>query len=507
MEGRLRELKEQLARVEDLGRAARVLGWDQQTMMPRGGGPARAEQLATLGRLAHELFTAPEIGMLLEELRPYEESLDPATDDACLVRVTRRDYEKAIRVPPSLTAEMARSASIAQEAWLEARAASDYERFRPHLERNLELKLSYIECFDPVDEPYDILLDDYEQGARTDDVRLVFARLRERLISLIAAVAESGDDLDVSFLAGPFPVEDQVAFERTVLEGFGFDEASWRVDPTAHPFATNFSHRDIRITTRHFEDSLSGVFASFHECGHGLYEFGSAPELERTPLAGGVSLGLHESQSRLWENLVGRSRPFWRRFYPELQATFSEALGRVDCDAFYRAINLVRPSLIRVEADEVTYGLHVVLRFELEQELIHGRLDLRDLPDVWNERMLEYLGVEVPDDANGVLQDIHWSSGVIGYFPTYLLGSVMSVQIWSAAKRAIPDLDDQIERGEFSGLGSWLREHLHRHGRKFTPAKTLELVAGGPLDPEPYLAHLETRVADVHRLRSTESRA
>ena len=500
MDKRLAELREKLARVEDLGRAARVLGWDQQTMMPRGGAAARAEQLATLGLFAHELFTAPEIGKLLDELRPHEESLDPASDEASLIRVTRRDYEKAVRVPPTLTAEMARTASIAQEAWLEARASSDYERFRPHLERNLELKLTYIQCFDPVEEPYDILLDDYEQGARTADIRSVFGRLKEGLVPLLSSVADSDNEPDTGFLDGPFPIDRQIEFEHAVLERFGFDESSWRVDPTAHPFATNFSHRDIRITTRHFENSLSGMFASFHECGHGLYEFGSAPELERTPLAGGVSLGLHESQSRLWENLVGRSRPFWRRFYPELQASFMDVLGEVDGEAFYRAVNRVRPSLIRVEADEVTYGLHVILRFELEQELIHSRLDLRELPDVWDARMLDYLGVEVPHDADGVLQDIHWSSGVIGYFPTYLLGSVMSVQIWEAAMAAIPDLESEIEAGEFDQLREWLRENLHRHGRKFTPAETLELVAGGPLDPEPYLAHLEARVADVYEL-------
>lgn len=498
MDRRLHELREKLAEVEDLGRAARVLGWDQQTMMPPGGAPARAEQLATLERLAHELFTAPSIGRLLEELRPYEESLEPASVDASLVRVTRRDFEKAVRVPPELSADIARSASLAQQAWIEARAASDFERFRPHLERNLELKNRYVDCFEPDGERYDVLLDDYEHGTAAAEVRELFARIKERLVPLIAAVGEAGRPVDTGLLHGAFPVDRQLAFERTVLGRFGYDDESWRMDPAAHPFATNFSHRDIRLTTRHASDNLTGLFASMHECGHGLYEYGSDPELDRTPLAGGVSLGLHESQSRLWENLVGRSRAFWRRFYPELRETFPDELDADAGEEFYRAVNCVRPSLIRVDADEVTYGLHVILRFELEQELIEGRLASTDLPDAWNGRMLEYLGVEVPSDADGVLQDIHWSGGTFGYFPTYLLGSVMSVQIWEAAGRAIPDLEEQVGAGEFAALREWLRENLHRHGRMFTPKQTLARVAGGPIDPDPYLAYLEHKVEDVY---------
>ena len=493
MDRRLQELREKLAEVEDLGRAARVLGWDQQTMMPPGGAPARAEQLATLERLAHELFTAPAIGRLLEELRPYEESLDPASVDASLVRVTRRDYEKAVRVPPELSADIARSASLAQQAWIAARAESDFERFRPHLERNLELKRRYVDCFEPAGERYDVLLDDFEHGTTTAEVREIFARVKERLVPLIAAVGESGRPVDTSLLRGAFPVDRQLEFERLVLARFGYDDESWRMDPSAHPFATNFSSRDIRLTTRHYDDNLSGLFASMHECGHGLYEYGSAPELDRTPLAGGVSLGLHESQSRLWENLVGRSRQFWRRFYPELRAHFPDELGPDDGEEFYRAVNCVRPSLIRVEADEVTYGLHVILRFELEQELVEGRLELAALPDAWNERMLEYLGVEVPSDADGVLQDMHWGTGTIGYFPTYSLGNVMSVQIWERIKDDLADLDDTLERGEFAPLREWLGEHIHRHGRKFDPQETLERAVGARIDPEPYLQYLREK--------------
>jgi carboxypeptidase Taq len=491
MEQRLEELRERLARVSDLGRAARVLGWDQQTMMPRGGAAVRAEQLATLGRVAHEEFTSVAVGRLLEELRPYEESL---------IRVTRRDWEKARRVPAELRAEIARSASIAQQAWVDARAESDFAAFLPHLERNVELKRSYVECFDPVDEPYDVLLDDFERGTTTAEVRAVFDRLKAELPPLIADIRERGDAADGEVLRGPFSMEAQRRVALSILERFGFDETSWRLDVAVHPFATSFATTDVRLTTRYHEDDLSTLFASMHECGHGLYERGVSRELERTPLAGGVSLGLHESQSRLWENLVGRSLRFWRRFYPEVRAAFPDALGDVELERFYRAVNRVRPSLIRVEADEATYNLHVILRFELEQEIVNGRVDLRDLPEAWNARMLEYLGVDVPDDAHGVLQDIHWAGGTFGYFPTYSLGTVMSVQIWEAARTAIPDLDDRIEAGEFAPLRDWLREHLHRHGRKFTPKETLARVAGGPLDPEPYLRYLRAKLGEIYGL-------
>jgi carboxypeptidase Taq len=492
------ELKERLARLSDLSRIGRVLGWDQQVMMPPGGAAARAEQLGTLGRIAHEHLIDGAVGRLLEELRGYEESLPYDSFEASLVRVARRDYEKAVRVPPALSAELARAASLGHQAWLEARAASDFARFMPALERNIELKRRYVDCFEPTAEPYDVLLDDFEPEMTTGEVRRVFDRLKEELVPLIAAVGGSADAVDGTLARGPFPVERQRAAVLAILEQLGFDESSWRLDPTAHPFASGSGITDIRITTRFVEDALMGVFASIHEFGHGLYEHGSAPELDRTPLCGGVSLGLHESQSRLWENLLGRSRPFWRRFFAGLQDTFPEALASADAESFYRAVNKMEPSLIRVEADEVTYNLHVILRFELEQELLAGTVELRDLPEEWNRRMEEYLGVEVPDDARGVLQDVHWSGGVIGYFPTYSLGNVMSVQIWQALRLELPELDEQIEAGEFAPLREWLRDRLHRHGRKFSPQETLELCTGRRIDPEPYLGYLRAKVADVY---------
>jgi carboxypeptidase Taq len=485
-------LKERLAEVTDLTRVARLLFWDQQTMMPPGGTGSRAHQLATVRRTIHELFTAEETGRLLDELRGFEESLDRDSDEASLIRVVRGDYEKARRVPSALKAELAHAASEGLRAWAEAKGTSDFERFLPALERNIDLTRRYIDCFDSGQDPYDILLDDYERGMKTEQVRAIFDRLKTEQIPLIAEIVGRNGDQPHWVAEGAFSVEGQRAFSREVIEAFGFRPRTWRLDPTAHPFASSGGVDDIRLTTYYHDHNLDSLFASMHEYGHGLYEHGIDPALERTPLSTDLSYGLHESQSRMWENLVGRSRPFWRHFYPRLQGVFPQ-LGAVDLEQFYRAINRVQPSLVRIHADEVTYNLHVILRFELEQEMVSGGVELRELPDAWAERMHSYLGVDVPNDAEGVLQDMHWGGGRIGYFSTYSLGNVMSLQIWERVLEEIPDLYDQFERGEFAALREWLRDRLHRHGRKFTPAETLEKVVGGPIDPEPYLRYLREK--------------
>jgi carboxypeptidase Taq len=488
----LEELKIRLGQVTDLRRVQRLLAWDMQVMLPPAGAATRAEQQATIDRTAHELFTSPETGRLLDEVRSYEDSLDPDSDDASLIRVAREDYEKAVRVPVDLRSEMVRAATEGFQAWREAKPANDFGAFRPYLERHMELRQRYVECFPPADEPYDILLDDYERGMKAAEVRAVFDRLKDELIPLIseASQAYGADD---GVLRRSFPTDAQVALSAEVVELFGHRENAWRIDPTLHPFASGGGIDDIRITTKYEPVGLESLFATMHEYGHGLYEHQVAPELERTPLGSGVSLGLHESQSRMWENLVGRSRGFWRFFYPRVQAHFPDALADVDEETWYRTVNRVQPSLIRIAADEVTYNLHVILRFELEQDLLAGNVPLVELPSEWNQRMHEYLGVEVPNDAQGVLQDMHWGTGTIGYFPTYALGNVMSVQIWEKIKEEIGDLDDQIERGEFAPLREWLRENIHRHGRKFRPQDTLERAVGSRIDPEPYLKYLREK--------------
>jgi carboxypeptidase Taq len=501
MDARYLELKQRLSEIADLGKAAALLGWDQQVKMPPRGSATRAEQLATLGKTIHEKFTDPAIGRLLDELQGFEESHPYDSTEASLVRVARRDWEKARRVPTALRVELTRAAALAYPVWVEARASSDFSLFLPHVEKQFELRRRYIECFEGFDEPYDVLLDDFEPGMKTAEVREVFDRLKAEQIPLVAAVAEHGNEVEPP--RGHFEIAAQQRFEVDVVTRFGFDPAAWRLDETVHPFASGTGRNDIRITTRHFEDSIDGLFACMHEFGHGLYEHQVGEELDRTPLCRGVSLGLHESQSRMWENLVGRSLPFWRYFFPRLQETFPGPLRGWGLEQWYRYVNRVEPSLIRVEADEATYNLHIVLRFELEQELLNGDVAPRDLPEVWNARMREYLGIDVPDDRRGVLQDMHWSGGHIGYFSTYALGNVIAAQLWTRIREDLPELDDEFEQGEFGALRGWLAENLHRHGRKFTPAETLERVVGGPIDPEPYLRYLREKLGGIHGLAET----
>ena len=492
MNADLRTLRERLAEVSDLHRAMGVLSWDQKVTMPPGGYPARAEALATLGRIAHELFVDDEIGRLLERLRPLEESLEYDSDDASIVRVTRRDWEKQRRVPTELRTEMIRSGALGNQIWIEARATSNFASFLPALERNLELKRRYVECFDWDDSPYTPLLDDFEPFMKTSEVEEVFGTVRPVLSELVREAPR----VDASFFDEPYAPGLQRTFAERVLATVGFDQGAWRLDTTVHPFCTSFSTRDVRLTTRYHETGLESFWSTMHEAGHGQYAHGISSSLERTPLAGSPSLGLNESQSLTWENLVARSRPFWTYWYEPLQETFPEQLGDVDLDAFLSGIDRPEPGLIRVEADETTYSLHIILRFELEQQLIEGTLDPKDLPDAWNAGMHELLGVEVPDDARGVLQDIHWSQGGVGYFPTYALGNVISLQIWAAVRKAIPDLDAQMEAGELETLSAWLRDNLYSLGRKLTPKETIERLTGSPtIDPQPYLAYLREKRA------------
>ncbi len=487
------ELKRRLGEVVDLARVSSYLDWDQQALMPAGAAALRAEESATLERLVHERFTSPEIGHLLDDLSSYEDSLDPDSDEASLIRVTRRDWEKARKVPTELLGEMAHTAAEALPVWVEARENSDFKAFLPYLERNVELKKRYIACFDG--DPYDILLDDYEEGMKTSEVAEVFDQLKQELPPLIEEAA--ANPVDDSFLKTTFEIDQQRELNAIILQHFGWDEKYWRFDEIVHPAAYSFGTTDIRITTRYADDGLESLFSTMHEFGHGLYERQVDPALERTPLCGGVSLGLHESQSRMWENLVGRSLPFLRWFYPRLQKAFPAQLGSVEVEDFYRAVNKIEPTFIRVDADQVTYNMHVILRFELEQEIVTEAIALADVPEAWNAKIKEYLGIDVPDDRRGVLQDVHWSGGGLGYFPTYSLGNVMSLQIWQRVRDAIPNLDEQFEQGEFGPLREWLRDNLHRYGRKFTPQETLQRVAGAPLDAGPYLGYLRDKVGEL----------
>ena len=499
MEEKMQQLRNILAEISDLNNSSSLLGWDQQTYMPPGGAEGRGNQLALLGRLAHERGTSPELGKLLEELKPYAASLDPDSDDARLLKVTARDYDKAIRVPSRYIVEFAQVTTLAQQVWLEARKNSDFSVFQPHLEKIVALRQEYAGFFPGFDHPYDALLDDFEPGMKAADVKVIFEGLRPKQVELIKAIAAKPQVEDV-FLHQSFDETRQWSFGEEVITSFGYDWKRGRQDKAAHPFTTGFGINDVRITTRVDPNFLNTMlFSSTHECGHALYDQGMAQELDRTGLDNGASLAVHESQSRLWENLVGRSLPFWEHFYPRLKKVFPQ-LAEVPLEKFYTGINKVQPTFIRVEADEATYNLHIMLRLEIEMALLEGKVAVKDLPALWNAKMQEYLGVTPPDDARGVLQDVHWSGGTIGYFPTYVLGNLVSAQLWEKINQDIPDLNDQIRAGKFEALLAWLREKIHRHGAKFEPQELVQKVTGSRIDPSAYVRYLTKKFGEIYNL-------
>jgi len=500
MENKLNQLKTILNEVADLGSASALLGWDQQTYMPPGAAEGRGNQLATLGQIAHIKFTSDEVGRLLDELEPQAGQLDPDSDDARLIKVTRREYDKNTKVPAEWVAEFARVTTMAQQVWQEARAENDFAKFQPYLEKIVELRRQYAEIFAPYDHVYDALLDDFEPGLKTAEVKEIFGKLRPQQVELIKAIADR-PQVDDSFLHLHYDEQKQWDFGVDVITKFGYDWKRGRQDRSVHPFTTNFGIDDVRITTRFLPDFInSALFGTMHETGHALYEQGVDHALARTPLAGGASLGLHESQSRMWENMVGRSYPFWQHFYPRLQEFFPAQLGNVSLERFYKGINKVEPSLIRVEADEATYNLHIMLRLELEIALMEGSLPVKDLPQAWNARMQEYLGVAPSNDREGVLQDIHWSGGMVGYFSTYALGNLISAQLWECINQDIPDLEEQIRSGEFSSLLGWLRTKIHRHGSKYEPQELVQRVTGSKIDSAPYVRYLNGKFSQVYGL-------
>jgi carboxypeptidase Taq len=501
MGGKLDRLRELLGVVADLQAAGAVLGWDQQTYMPPGGAAGRAMQLATLGRLAHERFVGDEMGAALGVAESEIADLAPDSDEARLVHKARRDYDKARKVPSEWVGEFERITALAHQAWDKARREADFPQFQPHLEKIVELRRQYVGFFAPYDHIYDPLLDDYEPGMKTAEVQAVFDELRPQQVELVQAIAERGLPVDDSIVRQAFDEQKQWDFGIDVIKAMGYEFERGRQDKSVHPFTTGFGTGDVRITTRFDSNFLNtGIFSSMHETGHAMYEQGINPNFDRTPLGEGASLAIHESQSRLWENLVGRSRAFWVAFYPRLQKVFHSQLSDVDPESFYRAINKVERSLIRVEADEATYNLHIMLRFELEIALMEGTLEPADLPEAWNTKFQEFLGLMAPDDAQGVLQDIHWSAGMIGYFPTYALGNLIAAQLWAKIEDDIPDLDSKIEQGQFGDLLGWLRENVHQHGAKFEPVELLSRLTGSGLTAQPYLRYLRDKFGEIYKL-------
>ena len=494
-------LQSHLREIKALSEAAAVLEWDQQTYMPPGGAESRAAQMEALSKVIHAKLTGPETARLLEAAEIAVQGDDPDSDDAALVRVVRRDFDHAAKLPAELVAETAQVTALAHGHWAAARAAGDYSLFAPWLSRILDLTRQAADHLGHGGERYDALLDQYEPGMTTAEARTLFEALKPDTVALVRSIAALGPHaVDASVLARDYPEDVQLAFGESVIKALGYDFRRGRQDRALHPFCTSLGAGDVRITTRFDPRFLPmALFGSIHEAGHALYEQGMTRRFPGGGLDEAASLGIHESQSRLWENLVGRSRPFWQNWYPKLQAAFPQALaGTTEAD-FYRAINKVEPSLIRVEADEITYNLHILLRFEMEVELLSGTLSVADAPEAWNDKTERYFGLTPPDDASGLLQDVHWSAGLIGYFPTYTVGNVVSVQLYEKADADLGgQLAAQIAAGDFAPLGEWLGENVHQWGRKYLPKDLGRRAAGGPLDPAPYLRYLQAKFGSIY---------
>ncbi|MEW4527822.1 carboxypeptidase M32 [Maioricimonas sp. JC845] len=499
---RYEELIGELKQIALLNSCSSVLGWDEQTYMPPGGAEHRANQLAMLAGMSHERATSPQLGELLDELQDEEALGGADSERAANVREARRSYERATKLPRRLVEEQSRARTLGQQAWVDARRRKNFADFQEWLERIVALKQEEAEAVGYGDGVrYDALLDDYEPGATTAQVKEVFGPLRDELVKLVAAIADSDIKPDIDLLARHYPVEAQREFGRRAAEAIGFDFSAGRLDEAAHPFCSSFGPGDCRLTTRYDEYHFPGAFfGTLHEAGHGIYEQGLRKDAYGTAVGHSASLGIHESQSRMWENFVGRSRPFWNHFYTQAQDAFPEALGEVPLDDFFGAVNDVRPSWIRVEADEVTYNLHIMLRFELEQPLISGDLKPADVPGAWNDTFHRYFDMTPPDDALGCLQDIHWSAGLIGYFPTYALGNLYAAQFFDQARADLGDLDAMFEKGEFQPLKEWLNKNVHARGLQYRANRLVEVVTGKPLSAEPLMRHLHGKFDPLYRL-------
>jgi carboxypeptidase Taq len=493
-------LVEHLGEITNINRAEGLLGWDQQVNMPPGGAGARARQIATLARIGHEMFVDERTARLLEDAEREIAGMPYDSDEASLVRVVREDYRERTRLPSSFVAEYARATSEAHEVWAHARENNTFATFRPALEHIVELVQQMATYLGYSDHPYDALLGQYERGITTAQVKQIFDGHKPRLVALIAAISKVKDRVSDALVHQPYDTDKQRLFAMEVVQKFGYDMQRGHQAVAVHPFMSGYS-TDARITTRFNADWLNpALFGMMHEAGHAMYEQGVGKSLEGSPLEAGTSLGVHESQSRMWENMIGRSRGFWKWAFPRLQGYFPEQLGSATAEDFYRAVNKVEPSLIRVEADEATYNLHIMLRFEIEMGLLSGEMKVADLPEAWNELFHAYFGITPPSDTLGVLQDIHWSAGLIGYFPTYALGNLLAAQYYNKAVAQHPSIPDEISAGEFDTLRRWLNENIHVHGRKFTSDELTRKVCGEGINADAYIAYLEGKFGDLYGL-------
>jgi len=501
MQRKYEQLKSRLAEVDDLAASAALLSWDQETSMPPGGAGARGRQMATLSRIAHQKLTSPAVGRLLDALQPWAEGLPYDSMEASLVRVARRAFERETRVPSSFVSRQVEHEAATYEVWAQSRPKNDWARVYPYLEKMLDLSREYSGFFPGYDHPIDPLIDREDYGVRASALKVLFERLREYLVPMVRSITAQ-PPADSSCLHRTFPPDRQREFFTAMIRSVGYDYDRGLQSVSPHPFTTKFSIGDVRFTTRCLPNDLGeALFGFLHEGGHALYEQGVDWSLENTILAEGTSAGVHESQSRLWENVVGRSWSFWLYWYPRLQAAFAAQLSDVPLDVFYRAINKVQRSVIRTEADEVTYDLHVMIRFGLEMDMLEGRLAVRDLPQAWRERYQSDLGIAPPDDRDGVLQDVHWYSGPIGgSFQGYTLGNVLAAQFYATALHEHPEIPEELASGKFDTLLGWLQDKIYRHGTKYTPSELVERVAGGPIQIEPYIAYLRAKYGELYQL-------
>lgn len=501
MSSAYQKLLEKIYIIHDLDKANAVLSWDKETNMPKGGVTARIQQMTTLRRLSHEMFTSDEMGELIEKAAEELKDADYDSNEASLIRYLKDSYADARKLPADYVRRASEASGKANPAWVEARATNNFELFRPHLETMIELCQEMANYYGYEDEPYDALLDKFEKGMKTADVRATFEAVKQEVVPLLQAITENGRSIDDSIVHQHFPIPKQKEFAHYIAEAVGYDFSRGHLGTVTHPFATSFSRDDARITTRWYDDFLNpSLFGTLHESGHAMYEQGTHPDLARTPLARGTSLGIHESQSRMIENIVGRSLGFWQAHYPKLQETFPEQLGAHDVEAFYLAINKVQPSFIRVEADELTYNFHIILRFELEQAMLNGELAAKDLPAAWNDKMNELLGVVPPTDSQGCLQDIHWTRPGFGYFPTYALGNLYAAQFYETAVSQNPAIAEDMAQGKTSSLLAWLRENIHQHGRKYTPVELVQRVTGQPLSHDAFVRYVTRKFTEIYQL-------
>jgi len=494
-------LLEKVQEIDDLNKTLAVLNWDREVNMPKAGTAVRVQQMTTLSRFTHTLFTSDEMGELIEGGAADIDGADYDSNEASLIRLLRRSYADARKLPPEFMARISEVSGHAHKVWVQAREENDFAGFQPWLEQIVELGQEMAEQYCYEDERYDALLDKFEHDMTTAEVRAIFAALKEELVLLRQAIDERGTAVDDSLLYQTFDIDKQKEFAHYIAPKVGYDLSRGHIGTVVHPFASSFNRNDSRITTRWYPKYLSpSLFGTLHESGHAIYEQGTHPDLARTPLARGTSLGVHESQSRMMENIAGRSLGFWQAHFPRLQKLFPEQLGDHTAEAFFRAINKVQPSFIRIEADELTYNFHIILRFELEQALVNGELEVKDVPEAWNGKMEELFGVVPPTDSQGCLQDVHWSRPMFGYFPTYALGNLYAAQFYETAVAQEPSIGEEMAQGKTDALVTWLGENIHQHGRKFTPRELIQRVTGRPLDYEPFMRYATAKFSEIYEL-------